>query len=257
VERRRLNGGIHALVSSTLERAGFLAAFTERRGGVSQPPFRSLNLGLYVGDRDEAVVENRRRAVAALGVPAFASARQVHGAEVARVGASRAGAGFDDRSGPLPDADALSVTRERVPVAVLVADCLPIALASPTEGRLVVVHVGWRGLAAGIVQRAAGELHDPGAAFAAFGPAIAPCHYEIGEEVALAVAGGSGVGVVTERRDGRLFLDLAATAERILAARGVRRFDRAGLCTACRTDRFFSHRREGITGRQALIAMRL
>jgi polyphenol oxidase len=257
VERRRLNGGTGAVVSTVLEREGFLAAFTERGGGVSAAPYQSLNLGLHVGDRDDAVVENRRRAVAGLGVPPFATAEQVHGAALARVGESRAGAGFEDRSEALPEADALAVTRDRLPVAVLVADCLPIALASPPEGRLVAAHVGWRGLAAGIVQQAAGAFDDPPRVLAAFGPAIGPCHYEIGEEVALAVATASGVGVVTQRREGRLFLDLAETAERVLREVGVRRIDRAKLCTACEPARFFSHRRDGRTGRQALVAMRL
>ena len=257
MERRRLKGGVKALVSTALERDGFLAAFTERGGGVSESPYRSLNLGLHVGDRQGAVVENRRRAVAAVDVPPFATARQVHGAALVRVGESRAGAGFEDGRTALPGADGLVVTRDRLPVAVLVADCLPIALASPTEGRLVAVHVGWRGLAARIVQRGVEVFDDPAGAIAAFGPAIGPCHYEVGEEVALAVAAGSGAGVITERRDGRLFLDLAATSERTLRAGGVGRVERAGVCTACEPARFFSHRRDGVTGRQALIAMRL
>jgi YfiH family protein len=257
VERRRLNGGTRAVVSTVLEREGFLAAFTERGGGVSEAPYESLNLGLHVGDRDDAVLENRRRVVAALDVPPFATAHQVHGSALARVGESRAGAGFEDPSEALSDADALAVTRDRLPVAVLVADCLPIALASPAEGRLVAVHVGWRGLAAGVVQQAAGAFDDPRTVLAAFGPAIGPCHYEIGDEVALAVAAAAGVGVVTQRRDGRLFLDLAGTADRVLRTAGVRRVERTELCTACEPARFFSHRRDGRTGRQALVAMRL
>jgi polyphenol oxidase len=257
VERRRLNGQTRAVVSTVLEREGFLAAFTERGGGVSEPPYQTLNLGLHVGDRDDAVVENRRRAVAALGVPPFAAAQQVHGAALARVSESRAGAGFEDHSEAFPEADALAVTRDRVPVAVLVADCLPIALASPTEGRLVAAHVGWRGLAAGIVRQAAGAFEDPRSALAALGPAIGPCHYEVGEEVALAVAAATGVGVVTQRRDGRLFLDLAGTAELVLREAGLPRIEQAKLCTACEPARFFSHRRDGRTGRQALVAMRL
>jgi YfiH family protein len=190
-------------------------------------------------------------------VPPFATARQVHGAALVRVGESRAGAGFEDGRTALQGADGLAVTRDRLPVAILVADCLPIALASPTEGRLVALHVGWRGLAARILHRGVELFDDPAEAIAAFGPAIGPCHYEVGEEVALAVAAGSGAGVVTERRDGRLFLDLAATAERALRAEGVGRVERAGVCTACEPARFFSHRRDGVTGRQALIAMRL
>jgi YfiH family protein len=139
----------------------------------------------------------------------------------------------------------------------MVADCLPVALASPPEGRLVAVHAGWRGLAAGILERAVSEFDVPAAILAAIGPAIGPCHYEVGEEVAMAVAARSAAGVVTERRDGRLFLDLARTAMRLLRASGVPRVERADTCTACETRRFYSHRREGDTGRQALVAMRM
>jgi YfiH family protein len=257
VERRTLSGGVHAVVSSALEREGFLAAFTERGGGVSDPPYRSLNLGFNTGDRPENVAENRRRAVKALDVPGFASAEQVHGAEMVRVGDKKSGAGFDAPGGAIGGADALAVTRDRLPVAVLVADCLPIALASSTEGCLVAVHAGWRSLAAGILDRAVGAFHDPAGIAAAIGPAIGPCHYEVGEDVALAVGAGSPAGVVTERRDGKLFLDLAGTAARMLSAVGVRSIDRAGLCTAHEPRRFYSHRRDGTTGRQALIAMRV
>jgi copper oxidase (laccase) domain-containing protein len=89
------------------------------------------------------------------------------------------------------------------------------------------------------------------------GPAIGPCHYEVREDVALAVAAGSPAGAVTERREGRLFLDLPGTAARVLRNGGVRTIDRAETCTACEPERFYSHRRDGVSGRQALIAMRL
>jgi polyphenol oxidase len=257
VERRKLSRGVHAVVSRALEREGFLAAFTERSGGVSDPPYRSLNLGFHTGDSPERVTENRRRAVAALEVPEFASSEQVHGADLVRVGDKRAGAGFADPGEAITRSDALVVSRDRLPVAVLVADCLPIALASPSEGRLVAVHAGWRGLAAGIMARAAEAFDDASGVVAAIGPAIGPCHYEVGEDVAQAVASSSPAGVVTERRNGRLFLDLAGTAARVLRDVGVGSVDRAGICTAHESQRFYSHRREGATGRQALIAMRM
>jgi polyphenol oxidase len=257
VERRRLRRGVHAVVSTELERNGFMVAFTERSGGVSGPPYRSLNLGFHTGDAEADVRENRRRAAAALSVDGFASGQQVHGATVVPVGDGRAAAGFEDHSESIPGADALAVTRPGVPVAVRVADCLPVALASPPEGRLVAVHAGWRGLAAGILERAVSEFDVPAGILAAIGPAIGPCHYEIGEEVAMAVAARSPSGVVTERRDGHLFLDLPRTAARILRAAGVSRVEAADTCTACEPGRFFSHRRDGVTGRQALIAVRL
>jgi len=255
MERRALTDGLHALVSEGLEARGFLAAFTERAGGVSGPPYDSLNLAVHTGDRRPDVQENRGRAVSALGLDRFATADQVHGSTVVRLGQTRGSRGWDEPQ--IEGADALAVTRQGLAVAVLTADCLPIALGSPGEGMLVVVHAGWRGLAAGVIDAALAVFDRPGGLHAAIGPAIGPCHYEVGEDVALAVAAGSASGAVTERRDGRLFLDLPGTANRVLRAAGVRRIDRADLCTACEEDRFFSYRRDGVTGRQALVAVRL
>jgi polyphenol oxidase len=249
VERRRLHDDLHALVATELERRGFLAAFSERTGGTSDGPYRSLNLGLRTDDRRDRVTRNRERLRRGLAVPGFLTARQVHGVTVARVGRS------DDPERPMGEADVLEVSDRGIPVAVLAADCLPIALASEDEGRLAVVHAGWRGLARGIVARAASLFASPDKVSAAVGPAIGPCHYRIGPEVAEAVARGSPA--VIRRRDGGLSLDLAGTAVAALEEAGVRRVEVTGLCTACHQDRFFSYRRDGRTGRQALVAMRL
>ncbi len=254
LERRELGAGVRALVPATLERAGFLAAFTERTGGVSGRPFDTLNLGILTADRREAVLENRRRVVRALDVPPWAMGWQKHGAEIARVTAGMAGAGFDDGA-PIEGVDALATSERGVPLAVLVADCLPIALADERGGLLVAVHAGWRGLAAGVLQRAQALFER--APVAAVGPAIGPCHYEVGEEVVTAVESSSPRGAVVERRDGRMYLDLAATAEATLRDGGLAEIEQAGVCTACEPSRFFSHRRDGETGRQALVAVRL
>jgi YfiH family protein len=246
---------MHVLVAPGLERRGVLAAFTERTGGVSPDPFRSLNLGFRSGDLVARVRRNRKRVASALRVPPFASARSIHGVRAVRVGPRRAGAGFDDPSTILPPADVLLTGGRGIPLAVLTADCLPVVLAS--DELLVVVHAGWRGLAGGILDRAAGLFPESRSAAAAVGPAIGPCHYEVGADVAEAVAGGSPAGAVRRRREGRVFLDLPATATAILRAAGVPEVEVAGVCTACRGDRFFSHRRDGVTGRQAVIAMRV
>jgi polyphenol oxidase len=244
------------LASSALERRGVLAAFTERSGGTSAVPFNSLNLGYRTGDDHDRVRDNRQRAIDALRIPPVTMARQVHGTNVFRVGPRRAGRGFDGPAEALPAADVLATRGAGIPLGVLVADCLPVILAS--DDLLVVVHAGWRGMAGGIVDRAVNLFPDPAELTAALGPAIGPCHYEVGEDVAHAVTAGSGGGGVRRRRrKGRLYLDLPATAEASLRARGVRDIDRAEVCTACREDRFFSHRRDGVTGRQAAVAMRL
>lgn len=255
VERRAVDG-VTFLVAEELERRGFFVAYSERIGGVSQPPFDTLNLGYATGDRPEHVRENRGRLVRALGVASFAVAKQGHGGNVVRVGDTRAGAGFGGPPSPLGEADALAVSRPGLAVAVLVADCVPLSLASPEQGVLVAVHAGWRGMAADVVGRALAAFEGSGV-LAAIGPCIGPCHYEVGEDVALAVAEGSGAGAVTDRRDGRLFLDLPGTVARVLGAAGVRRIDMADVCTACQPDRFFSHRRDAETGRQSMVGLRI
>jgi YfiH family protein len=254
VEKRTVDG-VTFLVAEEMERSGFFVAYSERAGGISESPFDSLNLGYATGDHPAHVRENRDRLARALGVRTFALAKQGHGTNLVRVGDKRAGAGFGGPPSPLGEADALAVSRPVLAVGVLVADCAPVALASLDQGLLVAVHAGWRGIAAGVVEHALQAFDRPGI-LAAIGPAIGPCHYEVGEDVALAVAAGSEAGAVTERRDGKIFLDLPETVARFLRAAGVRRIEKAQDCTACHPDRFFSHRRDGNTGRQSMVALR-
>lgn len=249
MERRRLAADLHALVSPTLERRGVLAAFTERTGGLSKAPFDSLNLGLHTGDGERAVRHNRRLATAALGVRGFAAARQVHGSRMVEV--------HGPANGNLGEADALMTRLPWTPVAVLTADCVPIVIASGSDPLVSVVHAGWRGLAASIVGRAALGLSEPKLAAAAIGPAIGPCHYEVGREVVEAVDRGAG-GPALRRTEGtRTFLDLAGTVESVLRSVGISQIDRAPECTACDERRFFSHRRDGRTGRHGMVAVRM
>lgn len=237
-----------------LERRGVMAAFPERAGGESEPPYHSLNLGLRTGDHPGRVRRNRARVMDALDLPPFAVARQVHGTDAARVVGADGGRGFEDPVTALGPADILVTAERAVPLAVLVADCLPIVLA--TDDLLVAVHAGWRGLASGILSRAAAFFEDAGRATAAIGPAIGPCHYEVGPEVVSAVEAGSPGGAVVERRAGSTALDLRRTAARGLAACGVGEVEATEMCTACDPARFYSHRRDGRTGRHAMVAVR-
>lgn len=255
-ERRDLGQGVYSLVSVGLERDGFLAAFTERTGGASGGPYRALNVSYSVGDTTRSVAENRARIVEGLGTQPFAVAGLVHGSRIVRVGAGRAGAGFRRPEDVVAAADGLVTRSAGVPLAVTTADCVPLVLSSARERKVAVVHAGWRGFAGGVVSAAAGLFDDPRGVRVAIGPAIGPCHYEVGEDVALAVAAGSGPGAALERRDGRLHLDLVATARAILRGHGIRRVEDTGICTACERRRFFSHRRDGVTGRQIAIAAR-
>jgi len=254
---RRTLDGMAVLLSPRAEADGFLVAFTERSGGVSRGAFDSLNLGLLTEDEPERVSENRSRVCAALGIRPFACGRQVHGGRVERVGLRRAGAGFSDPAEAVAGADGLVTSSREVPLSVLVADCVPLALFAPARGVLEVVHAGWRGLASGIVPAALRRLGEPNGVRAAIGPSIGVDHYEVGGKVALAVASASEAPARTRRSGGRLYLDLAATVAADLEERGVRVVEWSGECTACLPDRFFSYRRDGRTGRHALIGAKL
>jgi YfiH family protein len=218
---------------------GARAAFSTRLGGVSDGPFASLNLGWLTGD--ERVPENRRRLAAALGLDPrdVLIGRQVHAAEVARHEARMDPPVFAHPE-PAPEADGQATSTPGLAPLVFVADCLPVALTG-TRGRAM-IHCGWRGLAAGVIERGVEEVE---AEAAAIGPGIGPCCYEVGNEVAAAFDPlGGGI------RHGRM-LDLVEIARRLLARAGVTEVEVADLCTSCEAELFFSHRRDGgVTGRQ-------
>jgi len=254
--RSRPLGETSVLVSGLLDGVGVLAAFSERTGGFSRRPYESLNVSYSVGDEDARVRENRSRLIEGLGIPAFAVAGLVHSGSITRIGPKRAGAGFDDPSESVPNVDGLTTATSGLPMAVTTADCVPLIYASSAQPSVAIVHAGWRGFAAGIVGAGLALFEDPGTVVVAIGPAIGPCHYEVGTDVALAVAAGSEVGAVTQQQGDGVRLDLVATARKVLEAGGAGGVEDSGLCTACETERFFSHRRDGTTGRQCAIAMR-
>jgi YfiH family protein len=229
------------------ELPGARVAFSTRLGGTSEAPFDGLNLGILTEDDPAAVIDNRHRLAAALGLePERVSiGRQVHGAELATHAAPQSPSPFAEPGVDIPEVDGHVVSEPGLAALVFVADCLPIALSGP--GGVAMLHCGWRGLAAGIVGRGAGEV---GATHAAIGPGIGACCYEVGDEVleAFAHLGGDGVA------EGRM-LDLAEAARRLLREAGVEEVESAGLCTSCEGELFFSHRRDaGRTGRQAGLA---
>jgi YfiH family protein len=230
---------------------GGRAAFSTRLGGVSEPPFDSLNLGLLTEDDETAVEENRRRLAKALDLhPAqVVFAHQVHGTDLIEH-AGKLSCSFSllnnekEQLKSAPEADGHVVRSPGIAPLVFVADCLPVALSGP-QG-VAMVHAGWRGLAGGILARGAAAVE---ATSAAIGPGIGPCCYEVGEEV-LSAFSGLGEGIAAGR-----MLDLPEVARRLLAGAGVERVESAGLCTSCEEELFFSHRRDrGRTGRQAGMA---
>ena len=207
--------------------------FTTRVGGVSEGPYASLNLGRKTGDDVERVDENRRRACAEIGadVERLALNYQMHTALVHRARPGARGEPGDGLWSDVPD----------LPILALSADCLPIALAR-SNGRapaVAVVHVGWRGLLAGMIESAVAALGG-GALAAAVGPAIGPCCYEVRDDVAEPFRARFGPGIVEAGR-----LDLWRAAEDALKGAGVAQVERVDLCTACHPELFFSHRRDG------------
>jgi polyphenol oxidase len=222
------------------------AAFSTRQGGVSDGPFRSLNLGILTDDDRTRVVANREALAAALGRDAgsILMGRQVHGAEL------QAREEPAERGAPLQEVDAQVTGAPALTPLVLVADCVPLVLA--TNGAVAAVHCGWRGTVAGIAEKALVAVRERGgdSVSAALGPGIGPCCYEVGDEVRSAFRDrGHGEDVLP---DGRL--DLALALRRELERAGVHpeRIHDSGLCTSCNPELLFSHRRDGgVTGRQA------
>lgn len=227
---------------------GARAAFSARLGGVSEGPFESLNLGRLTGDLPEAVRENRRRLAAAVEIDPelVLIGRQVHGARVARHDQPPEPPLYANPTPGLSEADGQATAGPDLAALVFVADCLPVALAGP--GGIAMIHCGWRGLVAGIVERGVAEVE---AQAAAVGPGIGPCCYEVGDEV-LAAFEGLGPDVA----DGRM-LDLRRVARRLLERAGVGSVEVSKECTSCQPELFFSHRRDGKgTGRQAGLVCR-
>jgi YfiH family protein len=237
------------------------ALSTLRCGGVSAPPYGAsaspdggLNLGLHVGDDAACVQHNRSVVQAALPGPAVWLS-QVHGtlavdaAEVA--------------SGQVPEADASFTRRRQVVCSILSADCLPVLLCDVGGSVVGAAHAGWRGLAGGVLRQSVAAMRDAGAGeiLAWLGPAIGPGQFEVGRDVVdVFLAGAEGQDqarqiaaafVPVAARPGKYLADIYALARCALGAVGVRRIAGGDYCTVSDAQRFYSYRRDGITGRQA------
>ena len=228
----------------------YRVVFSTRVGGVSEGPFESLNLGILTADDPHRVVENRRRLFGAVGAdPETATmAWQVHGRQVTKArprGIVTPGTLYERCDGLWTDERAQAMV-------LLTADCLPVALCRANGSgppALAVLHVGWKGLLAGIAEAGA-EALGGGPLAAAVGPGIGSCCYEVGEDVAAPYRKRFGDGVLPGGN-----LDLRGATEHALRAVGCEKIAHVDRCTACEPDLFFSHRRDrGITGRQGVVA---
>jgi YfiH family protein len=229
---------------------GAAHAVAGRTGGVSAGRFASLNLGPRSGDLPASVNENRRRFLAGLGVGTsrVIAPRQVHSAEVS---VHRRG---DPVASPgVYGGDGLVTDDPEVIVMVLAADCAALLLHDPVTGVVAALHAGWRGTAGGIATNGVRRMMDdfgcrPADIRAGLGPAIGRCCYEVGIDVAeqVAVTTPRGSAVFERRGPGKAHLDIVAAnvAHLLAAGLSVENIAASGVCTACRTDLFYSHRRE-------------
>ena len=238
----------HAIFPDWPAPAGVHALTTLRRGGVSPVPYADWNLAAHVGDDPAAVAENRRHLRERFRLPAEpAWLEQVHGSSL--VNAARVGAPAQ--------ADGSYATAPGAVCAVLTADCLPVLFCSEDGQRVAAVHAGWRGLAAGVLEAALDAL-GPGDYLAWLGPAIGPVAFEVGPEVRNAFLSyqPAAAAAFQETRPGHWLADLYGLARLRLAARGVDAVYGGEHCTFREAGRFYSYRRDGVTGRMASLIWR-
>ncbi|MBS0575377.1 MAG: peptidoglycan editing factor PgeF [Proteobacteria bacterium] len=243
-------------------------AFTTLRGpaGESQPPFDHLNLGIRGGDDPATVLANRDALWLHLRLPAKPRwLQQVHGAGVLRFpsGTSlpqtapslspqakgRVGEGCSE-----PQADAAVTDIPGVVLTILTADCLPVLFCDDDGREVAAAHAGWRGLAVGVLENTVAAMQsEPSRLRAWLGPAAGPQAYEVGEEVRAAFvdADPEAAAAFVATRPGHWLCDLYALARLRLAHAGITRVHGGGLCTITDAQRFFSHRRDGRSGRMA------
>ena len=235
------------------------AVFT-RQGGISPAPWHSLNFGGNVGDERERVLENRHRAFRALGrdPQSMFDVWQIHSADVVVAGL------FSSSRPPEFKADAILTDQPGITLFMRFADCVPILLHDPRKGVIGVVHAGWQGTVKKILRETIRTMQaaygsNPADVLAAIGPSIGPDHYEIGPDVIerVRVSFQGDADALLQDHNGRIHLDLWAANRLTLEQAGVGQVEVAGICTACHTHDWYSHRAEkGKTGRfGALIAL--
>ncbi len=223
------------------------ACATTRSGGVSLPPYDSLNLGDHVGDEPAAVAQNRQRLLEQLQLPAPPRwLRQVHGIEVARL------------AGALPqtplEADAAATAAPGVVCAVMTADCLPVLFCDRRGTVVAAAHAGWRGLLNGVLEATVAAMRVPGAEILAWlGPAIGPEAFEVGDEVrdAFISLASPAQPAFRPHGPGKWLADIYLLARHRLQGCGVTAISGGDYCTYRDAARFYSYRRDGRTGRMA------
>ncbi|MFD2097247.1 peptidoglycan editing factor PgeF [Corallincola platygyrae] len=224
------------------------AVYSTRIGGVSSEPWLSFNLGNHVGDNEADVAENRRRFVADAFMPSAPQwLTQVHGTRILAV---------DSLSSDVPEADGAITTKQSTPLVIMTADCLPILLCNRQGTWISAVHAGWRGLADGIVENAvAGYRGNACDLMAWLGPCIGPYAFEVGAEVRKKFVSqreaSAACFTASKTQPNKFYANLPLLATQRLQSLGIVDIADSGLCTYSQESVFFSHRRDGNTGRMA------
>jgi len=250
----REHGSVRTLVCAPLEDAGFANGFSTRGGGVSAMPENSLNLAGFNEDSAENILENRRRFLKLFpGQWALAGCWQVHGFDIRVVKNKIEAKPAEDSRGDTVYCDAIVSNARGVLAGVKTADCVPILIGDPQTGAFAAVHAGWRGTVAEVATKAlsrmTSEYHtQPSDVVIAIGPAAGGCCYEVGSEVidAFGARFTNFNELFNPTRPDHACVDLLKANRAQLTAAGVtgERIYSAPLCTMCRTDLFFSYRRE-------------
>ena len=246
--------GVRALVCAPLEQDGFVNGFSTRLGGVSDMPSNALSLAGFNEDRAENILENRRRFLKLFpGQWSLAGCWQVHGADVRVVQTAQEAKPAENQLGDTIYCDVIVSNALHVLAGVKTADCVPILLGDPVTRSFAAVHAGWRGTLASAVLVGVQRLNDeygarPEDLCVAIGAAAGPCCYEVGAEVidAFTKRFDGAEDLFTKTRPGHAKVDLLSANKNQLIAAGVRkqRIHVAPICTMCRTDLFFSYRKE-------------
>lgn len=240
----------HKVVADWGVSSKVVAFSTTRKGGVSEGPYTSLNLGAHVGDDPLRVEKNRKLLLEQF--PEYLQwqrIEQVHGTRVLTI----------EQAGEEQVADALITTRSNIVCCVQTADCLPLFVAALDGSEVAMIHAGWKGLAAGIVEIVIQAMSTPTERLAVFlGPAIGPCHFEVGAEVRARYLDAAQSQTAHEALSlcfhatsnaGKYLADLYGIAKLKLSDLGVQQVGGGDACTFCEKDRYFSYRRDGTTGR--------
>lgn len=230
------------------------AVCTTRLGGASRPPWASLNLGDHVGDAQGDVRANRIKLARACDLPAdaFGWLNQIHGTEIVSLPAVTAA----------PEADASYTRAAGRACTILTADCLPVILCDQQGATVAAAHAGWRSLCGGVLENLVARMAVPGRDLMAWlGPAIGPTAFEVGPEVRSAFMAkcpqADAAFNAAGAREGHYMADIYLLARQRLEALGIANIYGGGFCTVSDSQRFYSYRRDGQTGRMATVIWKI